>query len=107
MEARTGPSNWVARVHRFVSAPAKNIAHAEATVCDLCSLPIPPEHPHLVEPESHRFLCVCKACDTLLGDRQDRKYVRVPQETRLLSDFRVSDAEWDALGIPIGLAFFF
>jgi hypothetical protein len=34
-------------------------------------------------------------------------YVRVPQETRMLEGFRLSDAEWDALGIPIGLAFFF
>src|SRR5262249_3980603 len=25
----------------------------------------------------------------------------------MLSNFRLSDAEWDALGIPIGLAFFF
>jgi hypothetical protein len=25
----------------------------------------------------------------------------------MLEDFRLSDAEWDALGIPIGLAFFF
>ena len=43
----------------------------------------------------------------LLGDREDRKYVRVPKEARRLAGFRLSDAEWDALGIPIGLAFFF
>lgn len=105
MDVSTRPRNWVARVQRFVRGV--RVASADAEQCELCAQKIPTEHAHLVEPERHRLLCVCRACDTLLGDRQDRKYVRVPRTARMLADFRLSDAEWDALGIPIGLAFFF
>jgi len=31
----------------------------------------------------------------------------VPRRTRLLADFRITDAQWDALLVPINLAFFF
>ena len=31
----------------------------------------------------------------------------MPRESRLLCDFRLSDAQWNALQIPIGTAFFF
>lgn len=103
MELRTRPRNWVATVQRFVRTPMVDAAE----YCELCSLQISPRHAHLVEPHKHRILCVCQGCDTLLGDREDRKFVRVPQDARVLKDFRISDMEWDALGIPIGLAFFF
>lgn len=103
MEARVRPRNWVATVQRFIRGPRPEAPE----YCELCSLALPPWHAHLVEPVKHRILCVCQGCDTLLGDREDRKYVRVPRDARTLKDFHLSDAEWDALGIPIGLAFFF
>ena len=68
MDVRTRPRNWVATVQRFVRGPEVD----EAEYCELCSLRIPPRHPHLVEPAKHRLLCVCQGCDTLLGDREDR-----------------------------------
>jgi hypothetical protein len=97
------PRNWVTRVQRFV----RSARAADVEYCDLCSQSIPAQHAHLVEPEKHRLLCVCQGCAVLLGDREDRKYVRVPLKARLLKDFHLSDAEWDALGIPIGLAYFY
>ncbi len=105
MDVTMRPRNWVARVQRFVQG--RRAAKPDPEHCDLCSQRIPPQHAHLVEAAKHRLLCVCQGCDTLLGDREDRKFIRVPQGTRMLTDFRLSDAEWDALGIPIGLAFFF
>lgn len=103
MDVTPRPTNWVAKLQNFV----RGAEPAEAEYCELCSRPIPPSHAHLVEPARHRLICVCQGCDMLLGDREDRRYVRVPREGRRLADFRLSDAEWDALGIPIGLAFFF
>jgi hypothetical protein len=35
------------------------------------------------------------------------KYRRVPRRIRFLKDFRLSDAQWNGLSIPISLAFFF
>lgn len=95
--------NWVARLQQF--ARALRVVAEEH--CELCSAPIAPDHPHLTEPAKRRLLCVCRGCALLLGNREDRKYICVPERARILADFRLSDAEWDAFGIPIGLAFFF
>ena len=96
-----GPGNWVASLQRF----ARDRSTA-AQYCDLCSVPLHPDHPHLVEPAKRRLLCVCRGCDTLLGDIADTRYRRVPQHSRTLENFLLTDGDWDALGIPIGLAFF-
>ena len=75
--------------------------------CELCAAPLAPDHAHLAEPAKRRLMCVCPGCALLLGDREDRKYPPRARDARKLDDFRLTDAEWDALGIPIGLAFFF
>ncbi len=95
--------NWVAKLQRFMRGPQA----AADEYCELCAAPIAHDHPHLAEPASRRLLCVCRGCALLLGNRADNKYRRVPEEAERLEDFHLSDVEWDAFGIPIGLAFFF
>jgi hypothetical protein len=95
------PGNWVASLQRFARD-----RHAAAEYCELCSVPLPPDHLHLVEPAKHRLLCVCRSCDILLGESAGNKYRRVPRRAQKLDNFHLTDAEWDAFGIPIGLAFF-
>ena len=102
MALSTRPGNWVANVLRFVRP--RDVAAED--YCNLCSAPLAANHPHLVEPAKHRLLCVCKGCTTLLGNRDDNRYRAVPEYARRLEDFRMTDAEWDAFAIPIGLAFF-
>jgi hypothetical protein len=101
----TKASNWVAKVQRFVRRREADGQVPEK--CELCGAPVPPQHRHLVQPTSHQLLCACQACALLFGNRNDGRYRLVPEAIRVLDDFRLSDAEWDALGIPIGLAFFF
>lgn len=105
--AATG--NWVARVQRFVDQPepAAEPAAEPAEFCELCAAPLAPNHAHLAQPADHRLLCVCPGCAMLLGARADRKFVAVPDNVRRVDNFRLTNAEWDALGIPIGLAFFY
>jgi hypothetical protein len=43
----------------------------------------------------------------LFSGQAGTKYRRVPRDVRILSNFKMSDAEWDGLLIPINLAFFF
>lgn len=43
----------------------------------------------------------------LFSGHAGAKYKRVPRQIRLLADFKLTDAEWDGLMIPISLAFFF
>ena len=74
--------------------------------CELCSVGLRSEHPHLIEPSQRRLICACDACALLFSAREDAKFKRVPSQVRRLVDFRMTDAEWDGLLIPINLAFF-
>jgi hypothetical protein len=75
--------------------------------CDLCSQAIPPDHRHLLDPATRQLLCACDACALLFSAQADTKYRRVPDRSRFLGDFRMADATWDDLLIPVGMAFFF
>jgi hypothetical protein len=74
--------------------------------CELCSAELGPDHEHLVEPATRKLLCTCTPCALLFSLRADTKYRRVPRQVRFLPDFRLEDAQWESLLIPIGLAFF-
>jgi hypothetical protein len=75
--------------------------------CDLCGLELGPEHDHLVEPASRRLLCACTPCAILFSGRSDTRYKRVPRRVSRLTGFRLSDAQWEDLRLPINLAFFY
>lgn len=75
--------------------------------CDLCGAEIAPVHPHLFEPQERKLSCSCDACALLFADRRGGRFVRVPRRIERLPDFQCSDAQWDALRVPINLAFFF
>ncbi|MEO5951855.1 MAG: DUF5947 family protein [Chloroflexia bacterium] len=80
---------------------------AATEVCDLCSEPIASEHPHLIELSSRQLLCACDACAILFSTQGETKYKRVPFRSRYLPNFKLTDAQWDELSIPVGMAFFF
>jgi hypothetical protein len=75
--------------------------------CELCSAKLAPDHQHLVEPSSRQLVCCCDACAILFSNQGDTRYRRVPRRVRALPDFRITDAQWDSLLIPISLAFFY
>jgi len=75
--------------------------------CDMCSVQLQPQHPHLVELATRRLLCACQACAILFSGQAETKFRRVPQRVRHLTDFQMTDAQWESLMIPINMAFFF
>jgi hypothetical protein len=75
--------------------------------CELCAAELSAEHPHLVEPATRQLLCACQPCAILFSGHGDMKYRRVPRRIRYLSDFQLTDAQWESLLLPIGMAFFF
>jgi hypothetical protein len=75
--------------------------------CDLCSIPLIPEHRHLLEMENRRIVCACDGCALRFHDVVDGRYRLVPRDSRGLPDFRISDGLWESFAIPISLAFFF
>jgi hypothetical protein len=77
--------------------------------CDLCAEPIAPEHRHLLDLESRRLLCACRAC-SILFDRSGAgggHYRLVPDRVRGLETVELDDAAWQSFGIPVDMAFFF
>jgi hypothetical protein len=74
--------------------------------CELCSADLADDHAHLVEQASRRLACACDACAVLFSGHGAGKYRRVPRDVQFLADFRLTDAQWESLGLPINLAFF-
>jgi Family of unknown function (DUF5947) len=95
--------NPLAVLRRF----ARVRERSPAELCDLCSAGLSDAHQHLIELEQRRVVCVCDACAILFGNQGETRYRRVPRHTRFLLDFRLTDAQWQSLMIPIQLAFIF
>jgi hypothetical protein len=74
--------------------------------CELCDTRLAVEHAHLVELASRGLVCVCDACALLFDGQGAAKYRRVPRRVLFLPDFRLPDAAWESLHLPIDLAFF-
>jgi hypothetical protein len=75
--------------------------------CELCGVELTPEHEHLMEPAHRRLICSCTSCAILFHGQNSVRYRRVPRDIQLLPEFRLSEAQWDDLHLPINLAFFF
>jgi hypothetical protein len=75
--------------------------------CELCGASLTPGHDHLVDPASRELHCACTACALLFHSGGETRRRRVRRRVEHLADFRMSDAQWSALHIPIAMAFFF
>jgi hypothetical protein len=74
----------------------------------MCSESIADEHQHVVNVEGRQLMCVCRGCYLLFSDTNaDLRYRAIPDRYRTFPDFALDRREWEALQIPVGLAFFF
>jgi hypothetical protein len=91
--------NALGRIRRFAEKrEAKEL-------CALCAVALGERHAHVVEVAGGKLLCACAGCATVF-DHPAGKFRRVGDRVERLSDFRLADDEWRALGVPVGLAFF-
>lgn len=76
--------------------------------CEMCAQPVAAEHQHVVDLENRVLMCACRGC-YLLFDHADAtlRYRAVPDRYLEFPDFALGQRHWDALEIPVGLAFFF
>jgi hypothetical protein len=96
----TSPRSALASLRRFLRPqPVRER-------CELCSAQLAEEHDHLVELATRRLRCTCEACAILFSNPEAPKFRRVPRCIQYLADFRLSDAQWEGLQLPINLAFF-
>jgi len=91
----------LASLRQFVRKPAA------VEICELCATRLPGKHQHLIDPQSRRILCACDPCAILFSGTIQTQYRRVPCDIQSLDDFRLDDALWSSLMIPIGLVFFY
>lgn len=82
-------------------------AQPQGERCELCGLALGPEHPHLLELATRRIACSCLACSFLFDHPESAPFRKIPSDVRPLREFQLTDAQWDALRIPISLAFFY
>lgn len=94
------PIEALSALRRFASArPA-------AERCELCGTGLNPEHQHLLDRKSRQAACACDACAILFCNQQGSKFLRIPRRILRLEGFCFTDLQWEAMMLPIHLAFF-
>lgn len=92
----------LARLRSFARQP--RAVHSQ---CELCTARLAGEHDHVVERATGKLSCCCGACAVLFRHDTMARYRTVPRDVSLLDHFCLTDAQWQSLAIPIGLAFLF
>ncbi len=76
--------------------------------CEMCSEAIADEHQHVVNVADRQLMCVCRGCYLLFtDDHAELRYRAVPDRYLAFPRFALDRRAWEALQIPVGLAFFF
>jgi hypothetical protein len=87
-------------LERYVS-PREPVAER----CELCAEPLGERHGHVVDTAENSLRCVCRPCSLSLAGARGGRYRGVHEDVRDASTFALGSEEWEALGIPVGLAF--
>lgn len=92
---------------QHATRPAPQARPGEA--CEMCGEVLADDHPHVVDLDERGLLCVCRACYLLFTHEgaAGGRYRAVPDRYLYLPDFALDGSQWDALQIPVGVAFFF
>lgn len=94
-------TGWIARLNALTRAPTA------PERCELCGIALPSRHAHLVEPATRALWCACTGCSLLFEPEAARRFKRIPSYAMQLQGAALGDADWQGLGVPIEVAFFF
>src|SRR5262249_61138258 len=105
-EVERGAAGTVGVLRRVLDRPRRTVPGER---CDMWPTPIPDEHAHVVNVESRNLLCTCRACYLLFTSEgaAQGKFRAVPDRHRYAPSFAFGEPQWDALEIPVRIAFFF
>jgi uncharacterized protein DUF5947 len=99
----SSPYDVLARIRSNRRAP-----EAAEERCEMCSESISDEHQHVVNVAGRQLMCVCRACYLLFTDNNaELRYRAVPDRYLAFPGFALDRRAWEALQIPVGVAFFF
>lgn len=100
----------VAGLRRYLAPRASGPTGPPAERCELCAAEVTAEHPHLVDVDARALMCACRPCALLFADRPrsvaGASYRTVPDRWLADPDFALAPEQWDALQIPVAVAFF-
>jgi hypothetical protein len=103
MTSRTSAYEVLARIGSSRRAP-----ESAGERCEMCNELIADEHQHVVNVAGRQLMCVCRACYLLFTDgNAELRYRAVPDRYLAFGDFALDRRAWEALQIPVGVAFFF
>jgi hypothetical protein len=77
--------------------------------CEFCGVALPEKHSHTVNTETRSLQCVCRPCYLLFtrdGAAKGR-FKAIPERYLFAPRLILTDAQWNRLQIPVGIAFFF
>jgi len=94
----------VFRLRRFLDTPLPR----KTSGCELCGATLARDHGHVVDIEQRRLMCACRPCYLLFthSGAAGGKFRSVPDRVVKLPDAVLHSARWEALDIPVGIAFF-
>jgi hypothetical protein len=77
--------------------------------CEMCGTATAAQHSHVVDLDSREVLCTCRPCGLLFtqAGAGSGRYRAVPERYLAFPHASITDQQWDALGVPVGMAFFF
>jgi hypothetical protein len=106
---RARPELSPAAAERLRQYESARTVAGPAARCELCAASMDETHGHLVDLPRRTLLCVCRPCYLLFTHEGagGPRFRAVPTRYVLLMDFGAARDAWEALDLPIGLAFFF
>jgi Family of unknown function (DUF5947) len=99
--ASDGASAPIAALRRF----SQRRTEAVAEKCELCGVVLPEDHDHLYDVNRRQLVCACGPCVVIGEVRGKGGARRVPRRYVALTDFQMSDEQWEELAIPVNMAF--
>lgn len=98
--------NDLLKLRRFLEVRPKEPAR-NREVCELCGAALGETHGHVIDVRDRRLMCSCRPCYLLFtqSGAAGGKFRSVPERYVKIPQAAVDEA-WDALQIPVGMAFF-
>ena len=81
-------------------------ARPQVERCELCGAALDEMHQHLLDRKSRQIACSCDGCAIVFCGQQGAKFLRIPRRIRRVDAQTFTDLEWEAMTLPINLAFF-
>jgi hypothetical protein len=77
--------------------------------CELCAVTVEADHRHLVDTDKRALVCACAPCALLMEQpgAAAGRFRTVPARYLIDPGHRLDESAWDALQIPVGVAFLF